>query len=293
MLGHKMFQTLSRRVPETWCTIRGRRDDPAYAGIPHLKTASVLEEFDVMDLARLETRVAEHRFDVVVNCAGVVKQRSEATAAVPSITMNSLMPHRLAQAVAQWSGRVIHFSTDCVFSGRRGNYWEDDESDALDLYGRSKFLGEIAGENALTLRTSIIGRELHHHRSLLDWFLSQRGTIRGFARHWWSGVTSNHLCDLVGDIIERHPDLNGVYQVSSGRISKYDLLCKARQAYGLDIQIVRDEEQFLDRSLRGERLGARIGYVPPSWDAMFDQLLADPTEYPIGPESGAPRQVST
>lgn len=281
MLGHKMVQELGRRF-DTWCTIRGRREDPFHAPYPFLRGERVLEGVDVMDLQSLEALISHHRFDAVVNCVGVIKQRDDATVAIPSITINALLPHRLAVLVGSWGGRVVHFSTDCVFSGRRGDYSEEDESDALDLYGKSKFLGEVATEHALTLRTSIIGRELHHHHSLLDWFLSQQGkTIRGFRRHWWSGVTTNHLADLVGDVLGRHPGLHGLYQVSSGRINKYDLLTRARDAYGVDVEIIPDDEPYLDRSLKGARLRTAIGYEPPAWEAMFAQLTSDPTEYPI------------
>jgi dTDP-4-dehydrorhamnose reductase len=282
MLGHKMFQTLGARFEDTWCTIRGRRSDALYAPYPFLHGPKVIEGVEVMDLEALERLIEEHRFDAVVNCIGVIKQRDDATVAIPSITINSLMPHRLAALAGRWGGRVIHFSTDCVFSGRRGDYSEDDESDALDLYGKSKFLGEVGAPNALTLRTSIVGRELHHHHSLLDWFLSQQGkTIRGFQRHWWSGVTTNHLADLVGTILAEHPSLRGLYQVSSGKISKYDLLLRFRDAYGVDVDIQPDDAAFLDRSLTGHRLREAIGYEPPSWDAMLGQLVADHTSYPI------------
>ena len=276
MLGHKMFQTLARRFPDTTCTVRGRLDEPFYSRIDLYRPERVIAGVDALNLDGLTRLLAKRQPDVVVNCIGIVKQRDEAQRAIPSITINSLLPHRLAAAAATWGGRVIHFSTDCVFSGRRGAYVEDDFSDAEDLYGRSKYLGEVGAENALTLRTSIIGRELSEFRSLLEWFLAQRGKkVRGFTRHFWSGVSTNHLATLVGDIIAEHSQLSGVYQVSSGTINKHELLTLLRDAFRLDVEIVPDDREFCDRSLNGDRFREATGYVCPSWA----ELAADPTPY--------------
>src|SRR5262249_50230296 len=160
-----------------------------------------------------------------INCVGIVKQRAAAEDAIQSITINSLLPHHLAKVCGEWGGRIIHISTDCVFSGKQGGghgYTEDDPADAGELYGRRKRVGEVTLENALTLRTSIIGRELSHHASLLEWFLSQNHSrVQGYKRAFYSGVTTNHLAEVVGDIIERHPQLSGLYHVASHTITKY------------------------------------------------------------------------
>jgi dTDP-4-dehydrorhamnose reductase len=175
---------------------------------------------------------------------------------------------------------VIHFSTDCVFSGSRGGYTEEDAPDATDLYGRSKFLGEVQAPNALTLRTSIIGRELAHHASLLDWFLgNQHGRVRGFRGAIYSGVTTNHLAELVERIVVHHADLTGLYQVASAPISKYDLLLAIRDAYGMDIEITPVDGENSDRSMQGGKLRAAIGYVAPAWPELIAQLAQDPTPY--------------
>jgi dTDP-4-dehydrorhamnose reductase len=216
----------------------------------------------------------------VINCVGVIKQRARAALPIPSITINSLLPHKLAEMAMRWGGRLIHFSTDCVFSGKRGGYTEEDLSDAEDLYGKSKFLGEVAVENALTLRTSIIGRELMEHRSLLDWFLSQKQkTLRGYRRVIYSGLTTNYLAGLVGTIIEKHPGLNGLYQAASEPITKYDLLCLVREAYGLTVEIEPDDVEVSDRSMRGDRLRGAIAYTCPSWPELTRQLAEDNTPY--------------
>jgi len=280
MLGHKMVQALSARFPETWCTLRGQKDAPSLAPVPELRTERVIEGVDVVDFAALEALLRARRPDVVVNCVGVIKQRVEAAAAVPSITINSLLPHRLAAVLETWGGRLIHFSTDCVFSGRKGHYTEDDASDAEDLYGKSKFLGEVAGPNALTLRTSIIGRELEYHASLLDWFLlGGRRHVRGFRQVFWSGVTTNHLAGVVADLIERYADLGGLFQVSSGRISKYDLLCLLRDGYGMAVEVEPDDGPREDRSLEGSRFAAAVGYRCPPWPQLIRELVGDPTPY--------------
>jgi dTDP-4-dehydrorhamnose reductase len=280
MLGHKVFQVLSARFPDTWCTVREERGDPLLERVDLLATDRTLTEVDAMRIDQVEGTIAELRPDAVVNCIGVIKQRGEAKAAIPSITVNSLLPHRLAAAAARHGGRLVHFSTDCVFSGERGDYREDDFPDAADFYGRSKLLGEVADENALTLRTSIIGRELRTHRSLLDWFLSQEGgTVHGYTRVWWSGVTTNHLAEMVAEILQRHPLLHGVYQLAGRKINKHDLLVGIRSAYGAAIEILPDDNAVLDRSLSGERLREAIGYEPPPWADLLAQLAADPSPY--------------
>lgn len=279
MLGHKVVQTLGRHGLETWCTVRDAAPGPLDTlGIA--PPSRVIAGVDAMDIDQVERLVLELRPDAVVNCVGVIKQRDAAKAAIPSITVNALLPHRLAAALQPIGGRLIHFSTDCVFSGRRGDYREDDVPDAEDLYGRSKLLGEVATENALTLRTSIIGRELRHHGSLLDWFISQEGgSVRGFTRAWWSGVTTLHLAELVGRVLVGHPELSGVYQVAGRKISKHDLLVALREALGLQVEIVPDDDFHIDRSLSGDRLAAAIGYRAPGWEVLLGELADDPTPY--------------
>lgn len=280
MLGHKMYQQLRATFPGVHCTIRASLADTAIRRIALFAGPGVVDDVDVLREDRLHAVLGDLRPDVVVNCVGVIKQRSEAKDPIPSIAVNALFPHRLAEMVRPWQGHVIHFSTDCVFSGRRGGYTEDDQADAEDLYGRTKVLGEVQGPNALTLRTSMIGRELFEHRSLLDWFLQQRRKrIRGFTRVRYSGVTTNHLSRVVGDVLERRPWLNGLYHVASEPISKYDLLCLLRECYGLDVEIASDGDEVCDRTLNGERFAAATGYVCPPWRDLVRDLAGDPTPY--------------
>lgn len=280
MLGHKMYQTLLARYPDTACTILGSRGGPFYRKIDLFRQGRVLDEVDAMHLSTLDRRLAPLKPRFLVNCIGVIKQREESKAAIPSITLNSLLPHQLAEFARGWGGRVIHFSTDCVFSGKRGSYTEDDPSDAEDLYGKSKFLGEVAAENALTLRTSIIGRELAHFRSLLEWFLAERGgSVRGFSRVIFSGVTTNYLTRVVADLIEDFPELSGLYQVAAPSVTKYELLCMLRDVYRLDVDIVPDEREISDRSMIADRFLQTTGYPGPAWPDLMAELAADPTPY--------------
>lgn len=280
MLGHKLFQTLQCRNADPLGSIRGRRGDEPYRSIPLLQSNSIIEGFDALDLGAVRDQLRSLRPQVVVNCVGVVKQRSTAHEPVPTIAINALFPHVLAETCAEWGGRLIHVSTDCVFSGMKGQYRESDPTDATDLYGRSKALGEPTAPNTLTLRTSIIGRELEHRASLLEWLLAQdKGSVKGFSRAIYSGVTTNHLAALIATIIERFPSLTGLYHVAAEPISKHRLLLQLRDAYDLDIEITPDETLACDRSLIGEKLAAAIGYHPPSWPELVAELASDPTPY--------------
>ena len=280
MLGHKMFQTLRQRFPDTLGTIRGATGDQVHGKIGLFQQGNVIENVDVLNQAALATCLRSHRPEFVVNCIGIIKQRKAAHSHLPSIAINALLPHQLADLCNEWDGRLIHFSTDCVFSGKRGNYTEADPSDAEDLYGKTKFLGEVDAPNALTLRTSIIGRELSEFQSLLEWFLSRKsGTVRGFTRALYSGVTTNFLARFVGDIIADRPELQGLYQVTSPTISKHDLLCLLSHTYGLATEIVADDSFSCDRSMRSDKLKAAIGYECPPWPALCAELANDPTPY--------------
>ncbi|OHB72118.1 MAG: hypothetical protein A2W23_00395 [Planctomycetes bacterium RBG_16_43_13] len=280
MLGHKMFQTLLARYPDTACTIFTSLSEPFYRKIDLFHKGKVVDKIDAMNLPVLGEKLRDLRPEFIVNCIGIVKQREETKAAIPSITLNSLLPHRLSEFAMEWCGRVIHFSTDCVFSGNRGNYTEEDPVDAEDLYGKSKYLGEVSTENALTLRTSIIGRELAHFKSLLEWFLGQKGkTVRGFKRVIYSGVTTNYMAQLVSNLISDHPNLSGLYQVTGHAISKYDLLCMLREAFKLDVEIVPDEQEVSNRSMIGEKFFRATGCRTPNWQVLVAKLANDPTSY--------------
>jgi dTDP-4-dehydrorhamnose reductase len=280
MLGHKVFQRLRICHRDTCCTIRGLVHDDPLKNVDLFHDGHVIENCDVADWPALQRLLLRLRPRILVNCVGIIKQRPQAKAPIPSIEINALLPHRLASLCATWGGRLIHFSTDCVFSGKRGNYTEDDLSDAEDLYGRTKFLGEATEHNALTIRTSIVGRELEHGESLLEWFLKQNHRrISGYTHALYSGLTTIHLARLVDNLIADFPELTGLYQVTAPTISKYHLLSLLRDTYGLDIEIVPDDTVSCDRSLKGEKFARATSYVCPGWPALAAELAADDTPY--------------
>ncbi len=280
MLGHKVFQTLSPRF-DTWATFQ--QAGGAWVYYPMYERAEstrLLTGVNAMNFETIVRAFARAKPDVVINCIGIIKQLKAAKDPVISILLNSLFPHRLADLCAATGTRMFHMSTDCVFSGRKGNYTEADVSDAEDLYGRTKLLGEVDRSGCLTIRTSIFGRDFVKNSALLEWFLSQRGKdIKGYTRAIYTGFPTQVLARIMGDLIEGHPDLSGLYQVASAPISKYDLLVKIRDAMGLPIEITPDAEFFCDRSLDAARFIATTGYSIPSWDVMIAELAQDATPY--------------
>ena len=230
-------------------------------------------ELDILDEAGRRRVLDQVRPDVVVNAIGVVKQAPEVADHVATVQINSLLPHQLALECEAGGARLVHVSTDCVFSGRRGLYRESDIPDPVDFYGRSKLVGEVVNGGHLTIRTSIIGNELKRHSSLLDWFLAQDGTVvRGFDRAIYSGVTTVEFARFLREVVLPTPHLSGLYQLSSSPISKYDLLHLVADVYGWTGEIVRDDDFVCDRSMTGDLLAEATGYRPPSWPEMIASL---------------------
>jgi len=279
MLGHKVMQRFGGRFDVTG-TVRGPAD--RWAGHPVLGSMRFLGEIRAEDPGTVAAALSATRPDVVVNCVGITKQLPAAKAAIPSLEVNALFPHRLAQLCETSGARLIHLSTDCVFSGRKGGYTEDDPSDAEDLYGRTKYLGEVSGPGCLTLRTSIIGRQLEGHNSLIEWFITRRGgEATGYARAIFSGFPTITLADLIGDVIEKHPRLNGLWHVSTDPINKYDLLTLVDQALALGVTLRRDDSFFCDRSLDSTRFRQETGYRPPPWPELVKRMAQDSTPYGV------------
>ena len=280
MLGHKVLQCLKQAGAETYCTIRSAENRTALESVGLFCAKTTIENFDATDFAALEKLLEQNKPDVVINCVGIIKQRGDAKKAIPSIEINALLPHKLASVCQRRGARLIHFSTDCVFSGKTGGYSEEDRSDAEDLYGRTKFLGEVDTPGTLTLRTSIIGRELAHYEALLEWLLRQNHKhISGFTRAMFSGVTTNYLARIVKELVCKHPTLSGLYQVTSPTISKYDLLGLLKDAYQLDIEITPDADFFCDRSMKGGKFVRATGLICPTWPELVADLAIDDTSY--------------
>lgn len=220
--------------------------------------------------------MADFRPEAVVNAVGIVKQRGAAKEEIPSLEVNSLFPHRLALLCEATGARLVHMSTDCVFSGRKGNYTEEDIPDAEDLYGRTKLLGEISEPGCVTLRTSIIGLELSRKRGLIEWFLAQKGEIRGFTKAIYTGLTTAEMSRVIERVLVQQPDLSGVWQVASEPIDKYDLLTRFSKVLGReDISIVPDDSVWIDRSLSAVAFEHATGYHAPGWNEMLEELGAE------------------
>lgn len=215
------------------------------------------------------------RFDVVINCIGLIKQHDVAKQHVEAIEINALLPHKIAQLCDRVGARLIHFSTDCVFDGKAGNYLETDLPTATDLYGKSKCLGEVDYGQHITLRTSIIGHELKSSVSLIDWFLNQKGFVRGFSKAVFSGLPTAYVAKVLEDYVLPNPSLSGLYQLSVDPIDKFSLISKVADVYNKQIEIERFEDFVIDRSLNSIKFREKTGFVPPSWDELVAFMHSD------------------
>lgn len=272
MLGNAMMRVLS--------------EDPSLEVVGSIRTAQAPElaglgsntrylcNLDAENYDALIAAVDELRPNTIINCIGLIKQRAEAEDVLATLPINSLLPHRLARLASCVDARVIHFSTDCVFSGKAGNYRECDFADATDLYGKSKYLGELQYSNCFTVRTSIIGHELKTQRSLIGWFLSQTGRVKGFANAIFSGLPTVELSRVVRDFILPREDLSGLWHVSADPINKFDLLTLVADIYGKDIEIQSDDTLVIDRSLDSSRFREATGYRPPDWPQLIRLMHA-------------------
>jgi dTDP-4-dehydrorhamnose reductase len=280
MLGHKIFQVLSSRF-EMYATFREVNSPawcfPVYAGVDRTR---LLEGVDALDFDALVRVVGQVKPHAVINCVGIIKQLKAAKDPIVSLRLNSLFPHQLADLCIAAGARLIQMSTDCVFSGSKGNYIETDRPDPDDLYGRTKLLGEVDRPGAITIRTSIFGRDFLKQDAFLEWFLSNRGgKVRGYVNHIYSGFPTQVMARLIGDILADYPDLSGLIQVASEPISKYDLLVKVREAMNVPITIEPFEAEPCNRSLDATLFRETTSYHLPSWDEMIAELANDSTPY--------------
>ncbi len=271
MLGHTLLADFARRENfVAHATARSREGLERWFS-PDLRER-IYTPVDVDNFDSVLRALGEVRPDVVINCIGIIKQLPSANDPMLCISVNALFPHRLALACKAAGARLVHISTDCVFKGDRGNYREADPSDAEDLYGRSKFLGEVTEPHCLTLRTSIIGHELKGGYGLIDWFLAQEGRVRGFTRAIYTGFTTVEMARIMADYVIPHKSLSGLCQVSSSPISKHDLLRLVAERYGRQITVEPYDGFACDRSLDSSRFRAETGYVPPSWSEMVEAM---------------------
>jgi dTDP-4-dehydrorhamnose reductase len=268
MLGHKLVSVLNKRF-EVWATVRNSLEQINFnERIIYGVNAEVIQE--------VKNAIEKIEPNVIVNAIGIIKQVESSKNIVKALTVNSIFPHLVSEIANEIGARFISISTDCVFSGEKGNYTESDFPDAKDIYGKSKNLGEVVGGNSLTIRTSIIGHEINTSHSLLDWFLSNRGgSVSGFKNAIFSGFPTVIFSEIIGDIIEKHMNLKGLYHVSSEAINKYDLLCLINEKYKSEIEIIKDETFRIDRSLDSTKFSSETGFISKTWDVMIEIMAKD------------------
>jgi len=276
MLGHRLWINLQKEH-EVWVTVRGEGNP--FPKVPRFPSDHIVHRVDGQTSDDVIRALAAVHPELVINCIGLIKQMEHASDPLLALSMNALLPHRVSAICRAVGPRLIHISTDCVFSGRKGGYTEADPSDAADVYGRTKFLGEVQGPDAITLRTSIIGQEIKNRLGLVEWFLAQAGTIQGYQKAMYSGFTTDELSRVILKHVIPNPGLQGVYHVSSGPISKYALLLLAREAYGREIEILPEDRFVCDRTLDSTRFRKATGYVPPSWAEMIREMASDAAFY--------------
>lgn len=248
------------------------RSPAAQRLLPNELHPNLIMDVDVENMDSLRHLFAVVHPDVVINCVGLVKQLAEADDPLAAIPINSLLPHQLARLCEGSGTRLVHMSTDCVFSGAKGMYTESDTSDAKDLYGRSKYLGEVDYPHAVTLRTSIIGHELDGARGLIGWFLDQEGSVKGYRRAIFSGLPTVEVARIIRDHVIPYPELHGVYHVSADSVNKFDLLTLVAKTYKKAIDIIADDQMVIDRSLDSTRFRQETGFAPKVWPELIRSM---------------------
>lgn len=270
MLGNAVLRLFGQSAG--YEVVGSARSTSALRLLPADLSDRVICGVDVEHIDSLISLFSQVRPDVVINCIGLVKQLAEAEDPLVAIPINSLLPHRLARLCGVAGARLVHMSTDCIFSGAKGTYTEEDISDAKDLYGRSKYLGEVDCPHAITLRTSIIGHELNGGHSLVGWFLAQQGSVKGFRRAIFSGLPTVELARVIRDHVIPHPELHGVHHVSADPINKFDLLTLISNVYEKKIDIATDDNFIIDRSLDSSRFREATGYQPQPWPELVRRM---------------------
>ena len=269
MLGSMVFKVLRN---STELDVYGTTRSTLLPAPKNESTARIIPCIDVENTDSLVSAFTQAKPDVVINCIGLVKQLACADDPLQAVPINSLLPHKLSSLCKLSGARLIHISTDCVFSGSKGNYLESDFADADDIYGRTKLLGELYYSHTITLRTSIIGHELNGNRSLINWFLSQNQAIKGFTKAFFSGVPTFELATIIRDFVLPRPDINGLYHVAAAAINKHDLLTLVSKTYNKKIQIIADENLIINRSLNADKFNLVTGYSAPSWPELIQKM---------------------
>ena len=278
LIGHKLLQKLSIDF-DVYATLHRSKEN--YGLMPLFSGQNIIDEVDVSDFENVSAILHYVNPNVILNCIGITPRKDEINNLYKVIKINSLFPHQLANWAKVNNKRVIHFSTDCVFNGSTGNYTENSLTTAEDVYGRTKALGEINYSHTLTIRSSFIGQELFGKTELLDWFLNQEGKrINGFTNTLYSGVSTNFMTHIVKTIILNAPKLSGLYQLAPEKpISKYELLCIAKRAFEVNIEIIPENKQVHTPTLNGSKLKDKIKIKVPSWKEMMNDLALNKDFY--------------
>jgi dTDP-4-dehydrorhamnose reductase len=277
MLGHQIIKGCISRNYDWYTTVRNKELLINFFG--QGISNRIIEIDDIKNFKQLREVCMASGAQFIINCIGVVKQSKHASNFLESISVNSLLPHILNEICENMNAKLIHISTDCVFDGAKGLYNEDDISNAYDIYGKSKFLGEVNYGNSMTLRTSIIGNEITQNtHGLIDWFLVQKRSVSGYKKAIFSGVTTFELTKIILDVILPKYFSVGLFQIASKPISKYDLLNIVARVYNKDIEIVESQELMIDRSLSPSKFFSLTNYSPPEWDLQINQMKENSEE---------------
>ena len=271
MIGHKMVQVLGAQNHEIVISVREKRD-------LSLKSFSSKSKVFFNDFIKDNALnfLDKVNPDVIINAIGVTIRRGVNDHVSNSIYINSYFPHQLANWAGIHNKRLIHFSTDCVFSGSEGSYSEDATPNASDYYGKTKGLGEVLSKNALTLRSSMIGPELFNKTELFEWVINNKEKeINGFSRVIYSGVTTVYMARLVADLIENHKDLSGIYNIASNPISKFELLHLINDNFDLGLVINKDQSIISNKTLDPSKIDNELGIKSPSWNELIIELKKD------------------
>jgi len=276
MLGYSLFKNFSKKDHlEVYGTIRNKEVFKAKFSSNEFDKLFELDVFE--DTNKTSKTIKNINPDFVINCIGAISQKESRKKEL--IFLNSLLPHIIQDICEDNSSKLIHFSTDCVFNGEKGNYEEVDLSDAFDLYGKSKYLGEILSTNHLTIRTSIIGHELNNDVSLIDWFLSQDKTVKGYKNAIFSGFPCVYLAEILNEYIFDNKSLNGLMHIAAKPISKYDLLKKIAKVYKKKIKIEQYDNYYSNKSLNSSKFDSLVGFRPPEWDYLINLMYEDYCKY--------------
>lgn len=257
MAGHVIWRYLAEiSNHEVWYTMRDKAVGPR---------ALVL---DVTDWTAVANTLTDIRPDVVINATGLLNEDASRRL-LDAICVNSVFPHQLARLGERMGFRLIHISTDCVFSGSRGNYTEQDVADGTTVYAKTKSLGEVTYGGHLTIRTSIIGPELKDGIGLFHWFMKQKGEVRGYRMVFWNGVTTLELAKAIEWVLQR-PIAGLVHLAAPEKISKYQLLLWLKEAFSRDEVTIRPFDGITsDKSLVNTRSDFTYA-VPPYREALAE-----------------------